>query len=153
MTVTSLYICISYIYAYSYNFYDLSSYMLLACQSFPLHVLCLWHSFYLYFSCISVSIFCIFHIHSIIDCSMSLTYLLSILSYHLILSCTFIYILILFKYGTFVCFNLVLFMYCTFICLLPVQVFFIFKFYVLLHSMYYYIYHFLDCVHIMSYFM
>ena len=32
-------------------------------------------------------------------------------------------------------------MYCTFICLLPVLVFFIFQFYVLLHSMYYYIYH------------
>ena len=63
---------------------------------------------------------------------MSLTYLLSILSYHLILSCTFIYILILFIYGTFVCFNIVLFMYCTFICLLPVLVFFIFQFYVLL---------------------
>ena len=151
VTVTSLYMCISYIYAYSYNFYDLSS----------LHAYCMsiyfdtsfWHSFYLYFSCIYVSIFCIFHIHSITDCSMSLTYLLSILSYHLILSCTFIYILILFIYGTFVCFNLVLFMYCTFICLLPIQVFFIFQFYVLLHSMYYYIYHFLDCVHIMSYFM
>ena len=92
-------------------------YMFIACQSFLLHVLCLWHSFYLYFSCISVSIFCIFHIHSITDCSMFLTYLLSILSYHLILSCTFIYILILFIYGTFVCFNLVLFIYCIFICL------------------------------------
>ena len=39
----------------------------------------------------------------------------------LILSCTFIYILILFIYDTFVCFNLVLFMYCTFICLLLVS--------------------------------
>ena len=70
---------------------------------------------------------------------MSLTYLLSILSYHLILSCTFIYILILFIYGTFVCFNLVLFMYCTFICLLHVLVFFhlsvlcLITLYVLLH--------------------
>ena len=79
---------------------------------------------------------------------MSLTYLLSILSYHLILSCTFIYIRILFIYGTFVCFNLVLFKYYTFICLLPVLVFFIFQFYILLHSMYYYIYHFLDCIYI-----
>ena len=92
-------------------------YMLIACKSFPLPVLCLWHSFYLYFSCISVSIFYIFHIHSITYCSMSLTYLLSILSYHLRLYCTFIYILILFIYGTLVCFNLVLFIYCTFICL------------------------------------
>ena len=73
---------------------------------------------------------------------MSLTYLLSILSYHLILSCTFIYILILFIYSTFVCFNLVLFMCCTFICLLPVLVFFIYQLYDLLHSIYYYIYHY-----------
>ena len=113
------------------TFLTYNLYIPIACQYFPLHVLCLWHSFYLYFSCISVSIFCIFHIHSIIDCSMSLTYLLSILSYHLILSYTFIYILILFIYGTFVCLNLILFMYYTFICLLPVIVFFIFQFYVL----------------------
>ena len=112
LIVTSLYICISYNYTYSYNFYYLSS-LHAYCMStfFPLHVLCLWHSSYLYFSCISVSILCIFHIHSIIDCSISLTYLLSILSYYLILSCTFIYILILFIYGTFVCFNLVFFSY------------------------------------------
>ena len=112
VTVTSLYMCISYIYTYSYNFYDLSS----------LHAYCMSISFD--------------------TCSMSLAYLLSILllysyfytlhilckfpilSYHLILSCTFIYILILFIYGTFVCFNIVLFMYYTFICLLPVLVFF-----------------------------
>ena len=124
-------------------------YMLIACKSLSVHVLCLWHSFYLYFSCISVSILCIFHIHFITYCSMSLTYLLSILSYHLILSCTFIYILILSVYGTFVCFNLIIFMYYTFICLLPVLVFFIFQFYVLLHSMYYYIYHFLSYTYIM----
>ena len=78
-------------------------YIPIACQSFPLYVLCLWHNSYLYFSCISVSILCIFHIHSITYCSMSLAYLLSILSYlkyfhitYLILSYTFIYILILF---------------------------------------------------------
>ena len=53
--------------------------MLIACKSFPLHVLCLWHSSYLYFSCIPVSIICIFHIHSITYYSMSLVYLLSIL--------------------------------------------------------------------------
>ena len=114
-------------------------YMLIACQSLLLHVLCLWHSSYLYFSCISVSILCIFHIHSITYYSMSLTYLLSILSYHLILSCTFIYILMLFIYGTFVCFNIVLFMYCTFICLFTCSSLFhlsvlcLITFYVLLH--------------------
>ena len=30
--------------------------MLIACQSFSVHVLCLWHIFYLYFYCIPVSI-------------------------------------------------------------------------------------------------
>ena len=112
LIVTSFYICISYNYTYSYNFYYLSS-LHAYCMStfFPLHVLCLWHSSYLYFSCISVSILCIFHIHSITYCSMYLTYLLSILSYlkyfhitYLILSYTFIYILIHFIYGTFVTF-------------------------------------------------
>ena len=49
VTVTSLYICILYIYAYSYNFYDLSS----------LHAYCMSISF--------------------VTCFMSLTYLLSIL--------------------------------------------------------------------------
>ena len=113
LIATSLYIYISYNYTYPYNFYYLSS-LHVYCMStfFPLHVLCLWHSSYLYFSCISVSILCIFHIHSITYCSMSLTYLLSILSYlkyfhitYLILSYTFIYILILFIYGTFVTFT------------------------------------------------
>ena len=113
LIVTSLYICISYNYTYSYIFYYLSS-LHAYCMStfFPLHVLCLWHSSYLYFSCISVSILCIFHIHSITYCSLSLTYLLYILSYlkyfhitYLILSYTFIYILILFIYGTFVTFT------------------------------------------------
>ena len=43
-TVTSLYICISYIYTYSYNFNYLSS-LHSYCMSifFLLHVLCLWH--------------------------------------------------------------------------------------------------------------
>ena len=128
VTVTSLYMCISYIYTYSYNFYYLSSLHSYCMSIFQLHVLCLWHSSYLYFSCISVSILCIFHIHSITYCSMSLTYLLYIISYlkyfhitYLILSYTFIYSLILFIYGTFVFFHLILFMYCTFICLLPVS--------------------------------
>ena len=82
VTVTSLYRSISYIYAYSYNFYDLSS----------LHAYCMSISFgtfsmslaifYLYFSffyTFLVSILCIFHIHSITYYSMSLVYLLSIL--------------------------------------------------------------------------
>ena len=64
MTVTSLYMCISYIYAYSYNFYYLSSlHAYYMSTFFPLHVLCLWHSSYLYFFCISVSIL---HISSLI---------------------------------------------------------------------------------------
>ena len=35
-------------------------YMLIACQSLSVHVLCLWHIFYLYFYCIPVSILYIF---------------------------------------------------------------------------------------------
>ena len=79
-------------------------YMLIACQSRSIHFLCLWHIFYLYFSCFYtlhipysfynllfyvfgisfiytflVSILCIFHIHSITYYSMSLIYLISIL--------------------------------------------------------------------------
>ena len=83
-------------------------YMLIACQSFPLHVLCPWHSFYLYFSCISVSIFCIFHIHSITDCSMSLTYLLSIF---LLYSC-FYTLHILCKFPILSCSFPFMFIYC-----------------------------------------
>ena len=40
---------------------------------------------------------------------------------YLILSYTFIYVLILFIYGNIVCFRLIHFIYCTFICLLPVS--------------------------------
>ena len=87
-------------------------------------------------------------------------YVLSYLVYfhitYLILSCTFIYILILFIYGTFVCFNLVLFMYYTFICLLPVLVFFIFQFlclitfYVLLHISFLILYLYHVSFHVMA---
>ena len=107
VTVTSLYICISYIYTYSYNFYYLSS----------LHSYCM-------------SIFSV-------TCSMSLAYLLSILLlysyfytlhipysfynllfyFHVLLSCTvFIYyfLVILFILLSLVCTVLVhiLFVYC-----------------------------------------
>ena len=54
-----------------------------------------------------IRILCMYH---------TLSYILYFHITYLILSCTFIYILILFIYGTFVCFNLVLFMYYTFIC-------------------------------------
>ena len=86
--VTSLYMCISYIYSYSYNFYDLSS----------LHAYCMSISFG--------------------TCSMSLTYLLSIL--------------LLYSYFY----------------TLHISILLIFPFYDLLHSMYSYLYHFLDCVYI-----
>ena len=77
VTVTSLYICISYIYAYSYNFYDLSS----------LHAYCMSISFGTFFVVFGisfiytflVSILCIFHIHSITYYSLSLVYITSIL--------------------------------------------------------------------------
>ena len=62
-------------------------YIPIACQSFPLHVLCLWHIPYLYFYCIPVFILCIFHIHSI-------TYFFSCsITYYFIYFCTFIYFL------------------------------------------------------------
>ena len=57
-----------YLYIFIYLFITYHLYILITCQSFPLHVLCLWHIFYLYFYCIPVSILCIFHIHSITYC-------------------------------------------------------------------------------------
>ena len=104
----------SYTYAFHISihihitFITYNLYIPIACQSFPFHALCLWHNFYLYFSCISVSIFYIFHIHSIIDCSMSLTYLLSILSY-----LKYFHITYLLYYSYTLCFRLlsVLFLY------------------------------------------
>ena len=60
--VTSLYICISYNYTYSYNFYYLSS-LHAYCMStfFPLPILCLWHIFYLYFYCIPILLIFLFY--------------------------------------------------------------------------------------------
>ena len=119
--------------------------------AYPLSILFLCSYFYtlhipilIMFISFHVRILCMYNIHS---------YLVYFHITYLILSCTFIYIFILFIYCTFVCFHLILFMYCTFICLLPVLVFFIFQFYYLLHSMYYYIYHFLSYTYIMSSFM
>ena len=78
--LSKAYICAFHISMHIHiTFLTYHLYIPITCQSFPLHILCPWYSFYLYFSCISVSIFFIFHIHSITDCSMSLTYLLSIL--------------------------------------------------------------------------
>ena len=67
------------------TFFTYHLYIPIACQSFPLHVLCLWHISYLYFYCIPVSILCIRHIHSITYCfSCSITY-------SFICFCNFIY--------------------------------------------------------------
>ena len=120
--------------------------------AYPLSILFLYSYFYtlhipilIMFISFHVRILCMYHIHS---------YLVYFHITYLILSCTFIYIIILFIYGTFMCFHPILFMYCTFICLLPVSsIIFIFQFYDLLHSMYYYIYHFLSYTYIMSSFM
>ena len=63
-----------------------------------------------------------FHISIFMYCSFPIfPYLVYFHITDLILFCIFIYILILFIYDTFVCFNLVLFMYCTFICLLLIS--------------------------------
>ena len=89
-----------------------------------------------------------FHISIFIYCSFPIfPYLVYFHITYLILSCSFIYILILFIYDTFVCFNLVLFMYCTFICLLLVSSLSSFI------SMTYYIYPFLSYTYIKSLFM
>ena len=67
-------------------------YMLIACQSLSIHVLCLWHIFYLYFYCIHVFIlyiffvsFLYFHVH-FLSCSyivhVSYTFISRILSYN-----------------------------------------------------------------------
>ena len=105
--------------------------------AYPLSILFLCSYFYtlhipilIMFISFHVRILCMYHIHS---------YLVYFHITYLIPSCTFIYILILFIYGTFVCFHLILFMYCTFICLLPVSSLFhlsflrLITFYVLLH--------------------
>ena len=123
VTVTSLYMCISYIYAYSYNFYDLSS----------LHAYCMSISFdtcsmsltYLLFILLLYSCFYTLHIlckFPILSCSfpfhVRILCIYHILSYFvyfhitsLILSCTFIYILI---------FSYTVLLY-SFICLSPVS--------------------------------
>ena len=115
VTITSLYICISSIYTYFYNFNSLSSYIPIICQSFSIHILCLWHILYLYFFCIPISILYIF----------------------LYLSCVHLFP------GCHMSFSMFLFFFRLHILSL-VYVFFIFRFYDLLHSMYYYIYHFLS---------
>ena len=74
---------------------------------FVLSIYCI-HVLFLYYFHISIFMYCSFPIFP---------YLVYFHITYLILSCTFIYIFILFIYDTFVCFSLVLFMYCTFICL------------------------------------
>ena len=89
-----------------------------------------------YFLSFAYIVYLIYFILFLVSCSLQVSYTFMFLSFHvrilcmyhilsyliyfhityLILFYTFIYILILFIYGTFVCFHLVLFMYCTFIC-------------------------------------
>ena len=95
-------------------------YISIACQSFLLHILCLWPISYLYFYCIPISILCIF----------------------LYLSCVYLSRL------SYV-FSMFLFFFRLHIMSL-VYIFFIFQFYDLVHSMYYYIWHFLSCTYIIS---
>ena len=109
-TVTSLYICISYIYTHiSITLIPYHLIFLLHVNLFLLNVLCLWHILYLYFFCIPISILYIFLYLSCVH--------LSRLSY---------------------VFSMFLFFFRLHIMSL-VYVFFIFRFYDLLHSIYYYI--------------
>ena len=130
-------------------------YMLIACQSLSLHVLCLWHNFYLYFYCIPVSIlyiffasFLYFHVH-FLSCSytvhISYTFISRILSYNLSYTILYFY---LHSYNFHIRYScILLYVFHLFL------VFFIFEFYNLSHSMYYYIYHLLSCTYIIFPFM
>ena len=98
--------------------YYICLYLPLLSTFYPFRVLYFVLSIY----CIHVLFLYYFHISIFMYCSFPIfPYLVYFHITDLILSCTFIYILILFIYYTFVCFNLVLFMYCTFICLLLVS--------------------------------
>ena len=103
-------------HVFSYTIFFI--YLSLLSTFYPFRVLYFVFSIY----CIHVLFLYYFHISIFMYCSFPIfPYLVYFHITYLILSCTFIYILILFIYDTFVCFNLVLFMYCTFICLLLVS--------------------------------
>ena len=106
VTLTSLYICISYIYTYSYNFYYLSSLHSYGMSIFSVTCSMSFHISYLYFYCIPVSILCIFHIHSITYCSI----------FHVLLSCiVFIY-----------CFPGILFILLSLVCTVLIHILFVY---------------------------
>ena len=107
VTITSLYICISYIYTYTYNFYYLSS----------LHSYCM-------------SIFSV-------TCSMSLAYLVSILllySYFYTLHIPYSFYNLLFyfhellSYNVFIyCFPIILFILLSLVCTVLVHILFVYR--------------------------
>ena len=102
-------------HVFSYTIFFI--YLSLLSTFYPFRVLYFVLSIY----CIHVMFLYYFHISIFMYCSFPIfPYLVYFHITYLILSCIFIYILILFLYDTFVCFNLVLFIYCTFICLLLV---------------------------------
>ena len=84
--------------------------------SFSCTILCTFHILY---SCTVLILFSYIYIHVLFISYISISRIFSHNRSYTVLY--FIYILILFIYDTFVCFNLVLFMYCTFICLLLVS--------------------------------
>ena len=100
-----------YILYFSYTFSLLSTFYPFRVLYFVLSIYCI-HVLFLYYFHIPIFMYCSFPIFP---------YLVYFHITYLILSCTFIYILILFIYDTFVCFNLALSMYCTFICLLLIS--------------------------------
>ena len=125
----------SYMFSYTILFIYLSifsTFYPFRALYFVLSIYCI-HVLFLYYFHISIFMYFSFPIFP---------YLVYFHITDLILSCTFIYILILFIYDTFVCFNLVLFMYCTFICLLLVSSLssFIFMTYYILCTITYIIY-------------
>ena len=147
MTVTSLYICISYIYTYSYNFYYLSSLhsycMSIFSATCSMSLAQLLSILFLYFCFYTLHIPSSFYnlLFYVFDISSIYTFISQILSYNISYTVLYFYLhSYTFHIRYFCYFHLFL-------------VFFIFQFYDLLHSMYYYIYHLLSCTYIISPFM
>ena len=99
-TVTSLYICISYIYTYFYNFNSLSSYIPIACQTFSVTCSMSFSSFGSMIYCILCTITYIISypvpILCLLPCTVHFIYcfpvILFILHFH---TCTIVYVHIL----------------------------------------------------------
>ena len=141
-------------------------YMLIACKSLSVHVLCLWHIFYLYFYCILVYILYIFlyfssflfmtyripctityifsytvYISCLISCN-GYTPMLYFSFFIFILVLSYIFILYAFILNFFIYCHLILFIYFIYICT--------FLFYHILYAFVYFLY--FSCIGLSQYF-